>query len=148
MITYKCEFCGGELVISPSGDLRCDYCGSKSHFSDAQLREYREFRSNMLKYLAAAAERKSGEKDDSGLWSYAEREYFQTEDGQDVTVEPWILDYEGDLYGREIALEFYAFLRPERKFPDLQALKAEIVRNAQQTRDYFREKPVQTTFKF
>ena len=87
MITYKCEFCGGELVISPSGDLRCDYCGSKSHFSDAQLREYREFRSNMLKYLAAAAERKSGEKDDSGLWSYAEREYFQTEDGQDVTVE-------------------------------------------------------------
>ena len=71
-----------------------------------------------------------------------------TVNGQNVTVEPWILDYEGDLYGREIALEFYAFLRPERKFPDLQALKAEIVRNAQQTRDYFREKPVQTTFKF
>ena len=71
-----------------------------------------------------------------------------TVNGQNVTVEPWILDYEGDLYGREIALEFYAFLRPERKFPDLQALKAEIVHNAQQTRDYFREKPVQTTFKF
>ena len=71
-----------------------------------------------------------------------------TVNGQNVTVEPWILDYEGDLYGREIALEFHRFLRPERKFPDLQALKAEIVRNAQQTRDYFREKPVQTTFKF
>ena len=71
-----------------------------------------------------------------------------TVNGQNVTVEPWILDYEGDLYGREIVLEFHRFLRPERKFPDLQALKTEIVRNAQQTRDYFREEPVQTTFKF
>ena len=69
-----------------------------------------------------------------------------TVNGQDVTVEPWILDYEGDLYGREITLEFYAFLRPERKFEDLQALKAEILRNADQTREYFRERAVQTTF--
>ena len=69
-----------------------------------------------------------------------------TVSGQDVTVEPWILDYEGDLYGREITLEFYRFLRPERKFPDLQALKAEILRNADQTRAYFRERSVQTTF--
>ena len=69
-----------------------------------------------------------------------------TVNGQDVTVEPWILDYEGDLYGREITLEFYRFLRPERKFPDLQALKAEILRNADQTRAYFRERSVQTTF--
>ena len=71
-----------------------------------------------------------------------------TVSGQDVTVEPWILDYEGDLYGREITLEFYRFLRPERKFPDLQALKAEILRNADQTRAYFRERSVQTTFNF
>ena len=71
-----------------------------------------------------------------------------TVNGQDVTVEPWILDYEGDLYGREITLEFYRFLRPEQKFPDLQSLKAEIVRNAEQTREYFRERYVQTTFNF
>ena len=71
-----------------------------------------------------------------------------TVNGQDITVEPWILDYEGDLYGREIMLEFYAFLRPERKFPDLQALKAEILRNADQTRAFFREGSVQTTFNF
>lgn len=71
-----------------------------------------------------------------------------TVSGQHIIVEPWILDYEGDLYGREIMLEFYAFLRPERKFPDLQALKAEILRNADQTRAFFRERPVQTTFNF
>lgn len=69
-----------------------------------------------------------------------------TVEGHSITVEPWILDYTGDLYDREIQLEFYAFLRPEQKFSDLQALKAEIVRNAQQTRDYFRDTPIQTTF--
>ena len=58
-------------------------------------------------------------------------------DGRGVTVEPWILDYEGDLYEREITLEFHRFLRPERKFDTLQELKAEILRNAEQTRDFF-----------
>lgn len=54
--------------------------------------------------------------------------------GTGITVEPWILDYEGDLYDREITLEFYEFLRPERKFTDLSALQKEIRRNAGQTR--------------
>lgn len=60
-----------------------------------------------------------------------------TVEGHSVTVEPWILDYEGDLYDRELTLEFHFFLRPERKFPSLEALKAEIYRNAEETRDYF-----------
>ena len=65
-----------------------------------------------------------------------------------LVVEPWILDYDGDLYGREITLEFYRFLRPEWKFESLQALKTEILRNADQTREYFRGRSVQTTFNF
>lgn len=63
-----------------------------------------------------------------------------TVDGQGVTVEPWILNYDGDLYDREITLEFYRFLRPEQKFPSLEALTAEIHRNAQQVRDYLKQK--------
>jgi len=54
-----------------------------------------------------------------------------------VTVEGFILDYDGDLYGRQIRMEFYKHLRGEQKFPDLTALADEIRRNAQQTRDYF-----------
>ena len=57
-----------------------------------------------------------------------------TVSGKGITVEPWLLDYAGDLYDREMTLEFYAFLRPERKFDSLEALKAEICRNAEQTR--------------
>ena len=37
------------------------------------------------------------------------------EDRTAVTVEPWILDYGGDLYGKEIRVEFCARLRPERR---------------------------------
>lgn len=59
-----------------------------------------------------------------------------TVEGQGITVEPWILDYAGDLYDREITLEFYFFLRPEMKFPSLEALRSEIRRNAEQTRAY------------
>ena len=59
-----------------------------------------------------------------------------TVEGHGITVEPWILDYEGDLYDREITLEFHYFIRPEMKFPDLEALKEEIHRNAEETRAY------------
>lgn len=57
--------------------------------------------------------------------------------GSHVTIEPWILDFEGDLYGKELSLELYAFLRPEKKFEDLNALRREILRNADQTRTLF-----------
>ncbi len=54
--------------------------------------------------------------------------------GHHVTVEPWLLDFDGDLYGKELTLRFYRFLRPEQKFASLEALKAEIQKNARQTR--------------
>ncbi len=54
-----------------------------------------------------------------------------------VTVESFLLDYDGDLYGRQIRVEFYKHLRGERKFPSMDALAEEIRRNAQQTREYF-----------
>lgn len=59
-----------------------------------------------------------------------------TVEGSGITVEPWILDYSGDLYGRDITLEFHYFLRPEKKFPTLDALKEEIYRDAEATRLY------------
>ena len=60
-----------------------------------------------------------------------------TVEGESVTVEPWILDFNGDLYGEELRLEVYAFLRPEKKFPDLQQLKAQIAMDALCAREIF-----------
>lgn len=62
-----------------------------------------------------------------------------TVSGAGITVEPWILDFAGDLYDREITLEFYRFLRPELKFPDLQALQRQIHSDAAETRKYLEE---------
>lgn len=63
-----------------------------------------------------------------------------TVSGSGITVEPWLLDFEGDLYGKTLTLEFYAFLRPEQKFDSLEALQAEIRKNGAQTRDFFGKK--------
>ena len=60
-------------------------------------------------------------------------------DVRTVSVEPWILDFDGDLYGRTVRLEFFRHLRGERKFPDMKALAEEIHRNAEQTREYFQQ---------
>ena len=58
-----------------------------------------------------------------------------TVDGHHITVEPWILDYAGDLYGQTVTLEFRTFLRPERKFESLTELKTTVLSNAQQLRE-------------
>ena len=57
------------------------------------------------------------------------------------TVEPWILDFDEDLYGQQIRVEFYRFLRPEQRFPDIQTLQNTILKNAEETREYFAEHP-------
>ncbi|WP_425410300.1 bifunctional riboflavin kinase/FAD synthetase [Hyphococcus sp.] len=41
-------------------------------------------------------------------------------------LETYLLDFDGDLYGREIEIFFVSFLRDERKFDGLDALKAQI----------------------
>ena len=60
-----------------------------------------------------------------------------TVSGSGITVEPWILDFQGDLYDQEIRLEFYRFLRPEMKFDSLSALQSQIHQDAAQVRRYF-----------
>jgi riboflavin kinase/FMN adenylyltransferase len=42
------------------------------------------------------------------------------------TLEAHVLDFAGDLYGRPVRLDFVEHLRPERKFPGIDALKEQI----------------------
>lgn len=60
-----------------------------------------------------------------------------TVEGHRVTVEPWILDFEGDLYGQHLELSLYRFLRPEKKFDSLEDLKQAIHKNAEETLAFF-----------
>ena len=57
--------------------------------------------------------------------------------GTDITVEACLLDFEGDLYGKTLRLEFFEHLRDEVRFDSLDALKAQIAADAEATRQYF-----------
>jgi riboflavin kinase / FMN adenylyltransferase len=47
-------------------------------------------------------------------------------DDPQTTIETHVLGYEGDLYGRQVRLAFVQRLRDERRFDDVDALKAQI----------------------
>lgn len=50
--------------------------------------------------------------------------------GSDRTVvETCILDFEKDIYGCDILVEFHEFIRPEKKFPDIMQLQAQMERD-------------------
>ena len=46
-------------------------------------------------------------------------------------LEVHLIAFEGDLYGHDLETEFVRFLRPERKFPDVAALRDQIARDVQ-----------------
>lgn len=58
-------------------------------------------------------------------------------DSGNVNVESFLLDFCGNLYGHRARIDFYKFLRPERKFDDVNELAAQIKSDAQTTREYF-----------
>ena len=60
-----------------------------------------------------------------------------TVDGTYVTVESWLLDFAGDLYGQELTLTLHAFLRPEIRFDSLEALKTQIREDAEKVIKFF-----------
>jgi len=49
-----------------------------------------------------------------------------TINGGDRVVEAHLLDFNGDIYGQTVRLEFSRYLRPEKKFSGLEALKEQI----------------------
>ena len=57
-----------------------------------------------------------------------------SEPGGQLVVEAHLLDFSGDLYGRDVELEFVKHLRDERRFDDLEQLRAEIGRDVARVR--------------
>jgi riboflavin kinase/FMN adenylyltransferase len=58
-----------------------------------------------------------------------------TVNGSAVTVEAHLLDFDADIYGRTLRLEFIDRIRPEMKFPGLDTLKAQIGADVQRVRE-------------
>ena len=82
----------------------------------------------------------SGDSGRGGPWpsvsSFGTRPTVQ---GVEPLLEAHLFDFQGDLYGRHIEVEFVAKLRDEEKFNDLPALTAQMHRDAEQARTLLNE---------
>jgi len=58
-------------------------------------------------------------------------------DGGRSTLEAFLFDFSGDLYGRRLSIEFHKKLRDEAHFASLDELAAQIRRDCEAARDYF-----------
>lgn len=56
-----------------------------------------------------------------------------------ATLEAFLFDFSGDLYGRRLSIEFLKKLRDEAKFASIDELVAQIRRDCDAAREYFRE---------
>ncbi len=65
-----------------------------------------------------------------------------TAGGGPLTVEAWLPGVDRDLGGKRLTLTFFAFLRPERKFPDPDALAEEWKKDGAQVLDFFEKKEI------
>ncbi len=61
------------------------------------------------------------------------RPTFET--GRGELIEAYVLDFEGDLYGSELRLEFLQRLRGERRFEDPESLIEQMHRDVERTRE-------------
>ena len=53
-----------------------------------------------------------------------------------IGVETYLFDCSQDLYGKPCKVEFLHYLRPEHKFPSIEALKTQLLKDAQQGKDF------------
>lgn len=61
-----------------------------------------------------------------------------TVNGSTLTVETYLMDYEGDLYGKELTVSFHKRLRDEIRFDSKEALIAQIKQDVVAAREYFK----------
>ena len=66
-----------------------------------------------------------------------------TVQGETRNVEVHLLDFDGDLYGQSLTVFFAHYIRPERRFANVQALAEQLMRDKAYVAHYFAEKPLE-----
>jgi riboflavin kinase/FMN adenylyltransferase len=79
---------------------------------------------------------------DGGVWAGVTNIGFRptvnTEEGAALSIETHALDFNQDIYGKRIAVEFLVRVRDERRFASLDELVARIRKDKENARLYFR----------
>lgn len=65
-----------------------------------------------------------------------------TFDGQDITVEPYILDFDREIYGEQLTVTFEKRLRDELKFDSLEALIKQIGADVDESRKFLSQQAI------
>ena len=56
-------------------------------------------------------------------------------DGEErVTVETFVIDFDGDIYGEDVQLEVYQFLRPIQKFQGIEAVWEQVKKDVEKAK--------------
>jgi riboflavin kinase/FMN adenylyltransferase len=79
--------------------------------------------------------RRNGDAPLRGVANIGVRPTLAQASGERV-LEVHLFDFDGDLYGTDLEISFRHFLRPEQKFPSLEALRAQIARDVEAARKW------------
>lgn len=63
--------------------------------------------------------------------------YNPTVENNKRNIETFIFDFDGDLYGKEIKIEFLEFIREEKRFPSVEELKIRVNKDIDVAKKYF-----------
>ena len=73
-----------------------------------------------------------GEKNYKGITNYGARPTF---DDETVVTETYLDGFSGDLYGKELTIEFIRYLRDVEKFDGITALKEQLMKDIRRVRE-------------
>ena len=73
----------------------------------------------------------------AGVTNIGLRPSFENED---LRSETCILGFDGDLYGENVQVNLFEYLRPEKPFPDIESLKAQIALDAKKSLKIFEKR--------
>ncbi|PCI63740.1 MAG: bifunctional riboflavin kinase/FMN adenylyltransferase [Gammaproteobacteria bacterium] len=88
-------------------------------------------------------ERKAFSVNIRACWGVANCGSRPTVDGKGYRLEVHLLDVDADLYGIELKVEFYAFIRKEMKFGSVEILKAQINKDVKKAQKLVSERLIQ-----
>lgn len=114
------------------GDRRGRHLG----FPTANLRWEQEMLPAHGVYVTEARGHRLGSGPRLGLTNVGEKPTFQ---GLALSVETYLPDFEGDLYGSHLELAFLHRLRGEEAFPGVEALRARIAADVERGRRWYHE---------
>lgn len=60
-------------------------------------------------------------------------------DDQSLSIEVYILDFNREIYGEEVEIEWFQYFRPELKFSGMEGLIKQLEKDEQDTREYFQK---------